>query len=187
MITIGSLWLAILLAAVLMWIASAIIWTVLPHHKSEYKGLPDEDAVRNALQPQNLRPGLYNIPHLKTREELETPAAQKNFSEGPVGYLTVLPNGVPNMGKAMVLQFIYFLIIGGIVAYVTSRTLEPGAAYLAVFQIAGTVAWVACGVGIIPEAIWFGRPWSVVIKHQLDALAYGLLTGGVFGWLWPAG
>ena len=37
----------------------------------------------------------------------------------------------------------------------------------------------------VPDAIWFGRPWSFVMKGQFDALLYALLTAGVFGWMWP--
>ncbi len=37
----------------------------------------------------------------------------------------------------------------------------------------------------VPDAIWFGRPWSAIGKNLFDALMYGLLTAGVFGWLWP--
>ena len=61
----------------------------------------------------------------------------------------------------------------------------PGADYLKVFQIAGTTAWVAHSFGVIPDAIWFGRPWSNTIKDVVDGVVYGLLTAGVFGWLWP--
>ncbi len=60
MVDFGMLWLPILLSAVLAWIASAIAWTVSPHHKSDFQGLPDEEAARQALQPQNLEPGLYD-------------------------------------------------------------------------------------------------------------------------------
>ena len=65
MITIASLWLAILVASVIVWIASALIWTVMPHHKSDYKGLPDEEAARQALSPQDLKPGMYYIPYIQ--------------------------------------------------------------------------------------------------------------------------
>ena len=57
--------------------------------------------------------------------------------------------------------------------------------YLTVFRLTGTVAFVSYGMGIIPDAIWFGRPWSTVFKHLFDALVYSLLTAGAFGWLWP--
>ncbi|MFQ6022809.1 MAG: hypothetical protein ACE5NW_08815 [Acidiferrobacterales bacterium] len=186
MVTLGSLWLAILLAAVVVWIASALIWMVLPHHKSDYKGLPDEEAARKALTPQDLAPGQYNIPHCASMEEMKKPEVQKKFEEGPAGFITILPRGVPAMGKPMVLTFVYYLIVGVIIAYVASRTLAPGADYLAVFRVTSTIAWLAYGAAIIPDAVWFGRPWSAVGKHLIDALVYALLTAGVFGWLWPS-
>ena len=54
MVTIASLWLSIFLASFLVFIASAIIWTVMPHHKSDFKSLPDETAARKALTPHIL-------------------------------------------------------------------------------------------------------------------------------------
>ena len=89
------------------------------------------------------------------------------------------------MGKNMVLSLVYYLLVGGMVAYLAGRTLGPGTPYLKVFQIVGTVAWLAHGWGVITDGIWFGRPWGAIAKHLIDSLAYGLLTGGVFGWLWP--
>lgn len=185
MVTIGSLWLAILLSGVIVWVASALIWTVLPYHKSDFKKLPNEEAARNALKPQNLAPGQYNILYLSSMAEFKKPEVIKKMEEGPVGFITILPRGVPSMGKNMALSFIYYLVIGLLVAYVTGRTVAPGTEYLAVFRVAGTVAWLAYGTAVIPEAVWFGRPWSVVGKNLFDALIYGLLTAGVFGWLWP--
>ncbi len=186
MITITSLWLAILLAAAFSWVMSAIVWMAMPHHKTDYAKFPDEDAVRAALKPQNIQPGQYNIPHMADWGECKTDEGKARFSDGPVGYMTVVPSQMPAMGGMMVKQFVFFLVVGFVVAYVCSRTLAPGTDYLKVFQIAGTVAWLANGFALVPEAIWFGRPWSNVIKSLFDAFLYALLTAGVFGWLWPA-
>ena len=65
MITIGSLWLAIVISSVLVWLASFVVWVVLPHHKRDYRSLPNEEAARSTLTPQKLLPGQYNIPHLR--------------------------------------------------------------------------------------------------------------------------
>lgn len=184
MVTLGSLWLPIVLSAGLVWITSAIIWMVLPHHKKDYQGLPDEDATRAVLNPQNLRPGQYNIPHCESMADMKKPEVQKKFDEGPVGFITILPNGMPAMGRNMALTFVFYLVISVIVAYVASRTLAPGSEYLAVFRVVATVTWLAYGTAVIQDAIWFGRPWSSVIKSLFDALVYALVTAGVFGWLW---
>ena len=183
MVTIGSLWMPVLVSAIIVWFASFLVWVVLPHHKSEYKGVPDEDATIKSLG--DIPPGLYNIPHLTAMEDVKKPEVIKRFEGGPTGFLTVVPRGVPNMGKSMFFSFVYYALVGVMVAYIAGRTLELDAPYLRVFQITGTVAWLAHGWGVITDGIWFGRPWGAIAKHMIDALAYGLLTGGVFGWLWP--
>lgn len=183
MITILSLWLPILFSAVIVFLASMIVWPTL--HRSDYKGLPDEEAAVKALRPQRLQPGMYNIPNIANRSDAKKPEVLKKFLEGPVGFLTVLPNRFPPMGLNLMLSFVYYLAVGVFVAYISSRTLPAGAEYLTVFRLSGTVAWLAYGMAIIPEAIWFGRPWKAVGRTLIDALIYGLLTAGVFGWLWP--
>jgi hypothetical protein len=186
MVTIASLWIAILLAAVLVFVASALIWMVLPHHHSDFKGFPDEGSVLDALRGQNLTPGQYDFPHIASHDELKKPEVQQRFADGPIGFFTVKSPGVPSMGKAMALSFVYYIVIGAAVAYLASRTVAPGAEYAEVFRVTGTIAWYAYGLGVVPEAIWFGRPWSGVWKHLLDAFIYACLTAGVFAWLWPA-
>lgn len=81
MVTIASLWLSLLLATVLVWIASALVWMVLPHHKSDYRRVPDEDGARAALTP-DLAPGQYMIPHLTEWDPAKDPEGAKKFAEG---------------------------------------------------------------------------------------------------------
>jgi ABC-type antimicrobial peptide transport system permease subunit len=185
MITIMTLWLAIIVSALFVWIASALLWTVLPNHKKDYKGLPDEEAARNALKPQDLKPGQYVVPFVTEMKQMKDKDVVKKFEEGPVAYMTVVPKGIPSMGKNMVFSLIYYIIVGIFVAYLASRFLSADTEYLTVFRLTGTVAFVAYGMGIIPDAIWFGRPWSAVFKNLFDSLIYSLLTAGTFGWLWP--
>ena len=61
----------------------------------------------------------------------------------------------------------------------------PGADYLDVFRVVGVAGFLAYAAGQVPAAIWMGKPWSVTWKEVLDGLIYGLVTAGVFGWLWP--
>ncbi len=183
MISIFSLWMPILLSAVIVFIASALVWMALPHHKKDFKQVPDEAAAREALK--GIAPGQYNIPHVANMEDLKKEEERRKFEEGPVGFLTVLPNGVPGMGKNLVMSFVYYVVAGIFIAYILSRTLGPDANYMTVFRLASVTAFLAYGgLGMAQEANWFGRPWSAVLKNAFDALFYGLLTGGVFGWLW---
>ena len=55
--TLAGLWLPIVVSAVLVFVASSLIWNVLGAHKWHIKGLPDEAAAREALGKQGLAPG----------------------------------------------------------------------------------------------------------------------------------
>ena len=184
MVSLFALWLPILLSAVIVFVASSIIHMVLPYHRSDYKQLPDEDKLRAALRSAGLQPGLYHFPFC-THKEMNTPAAQEKFKEGPVGFVTIFPSGPPNMPKFLGLWFVYCLILGVFTAYLTGRTVAFGAHYRVVFRVVGTAAFMAYGLGPMVNGIWKGQPWSVVFKEAFDGLVYALLTAGTFGWLWP--
>ncbi|HEX9582831.1 MAG TPA: hypothetical protein VF970_17150 [Gemmatimonadales bacterium] len=183
MIPIMSLWLPIVLSAVLVFLASALVWMALPHHKTDWKGLPNEEAARSALK--GVARGLYAVPFAAGMDLSKDPSVAKKFEEGPVAHITVMPAGPIRMGGMLVRSFLFYLAVCVGVAYVTGRTLDHTADYLAVFRVAGTTAWFAFGLGVIPDSIWFGRPWSSTVKHLADSLLYALLVGGVFGWRWP--
>ncbi len=179
--SILDLWLPILVSAAACWLMSAVIWTLLKYHNKDYRQTADEEAVRAALKGN--APGYYLLPFCTDPGELKDPQLKQKYENGPNAYITMLPSGIPGMGPRLVSQFVFFLLIGVTCAYLVTRTLAPDAAYLEVFRIAGTVAFVANSFALLPESIWFGRPWSITVKNFVDALLYSLLTGGVFGWL----
>ena len=59
---ISSLLLPILLSAAFVFVVSSIIHMLLPYHKGDYKKVPDEAGVMDALRPFNLAPGDYSVP-----------------------------------------------------------------------------------------------------------------------------
>jgi hypothetical protein len=54
-----------------------------------------------------------------------------------------------------------------------------------VFQIAGAAAFSGYALALMQNSIWYGRNWGTTLRGMIDGLIYGLLTAGVFGWLWP--
>jgi hypothetical protein len=184
MVPLAALWLPILLSAVIVFIASSIMHTVLPYHRSDYRQLPDEDNLLAVLRAAGLTRGLYIFP-FTTHKDMKTPAMQEKYKQGPVGMMTILPNGPVAMPKFLGQWFGYCLIVAFFVAYLTGHTVAQGTPYLAVFRVAGTVAFMAYGLGQASNAIWKGQTWSMTIKEVVDGLVYGLLTAGTFGWLWP--
>jgi len=184
MVPLAALWLPILLSAVIVFVASSIMHTVLPYHQNDYHKLPDEDNLLASLRAAGLKRGLYVFPFC-THKEMKSPAIMEKYKQGPVGMVTVFPSGPPAMGKFMGLWFVYCLIVAFFVAYLTAHTVAPGAHYLVVFRVAGTAAFLAYGLGHLSNGIWKGQTWSATIKEVFDGLVFGLLTAGTFGWLWP--
>lgn len=179
--SIMTLWQPVLLSAVLAFIAGSVIWMVMPWHKKDWAKTPDEEAARNALR--DLSPGQYSLPHCADQAAFQDPAWQQKSKDGPVAFITVVPSGLPVMGPKLIMMFVYNLVVAIVCAYFVSRTMAPDADYLAVFRVAGAVAFIAYGMAYVQDSVWFGRPWSATMKTFLDALIYSLLTGGAFGWL----
>ncbi|MGA7908549.1 MAG: hypothetical protein WCA16_14155 [Candidatus Sulfotelmatobacter sp.] len=185
MVPLTALWLPILLSAVIVFVASSIIHMVLPVHKSDYRKLPDEDKVLDALRTAGVTAGrTYHFPHC-SHKDMKSPEMTEKFKRGPIGLLNVMPSGPPALGKFLGQWFVYCIVVGIFVAYLTGRTESAGTPYLQVFRVAGTAAFLGYAVGQIQDSIWKGQTWGVTLKHVFDGLIYGLLTAGTFGWLWP--
>ena len=62
MVTLTALWLPILVAAVLVFVASSVIHMALPWHSKDFKRFADADSVLDALRAFDLAPGDYAAP-----------------------------------------------------------------------------------------------------------------------------
>lgn len=176
-----DLWLPIVVSAAVVFLASAAVWMFLKWHNSDWHRTADEEAVRRVLSGS--APGVYLVPYVMDPGAIKDPEVAKKYVDGPQAYITVVPNGIPSMGGKLFGTFIFYLFVGVLCAYILTRTTGPDAGYLTVFRITGTVAWIAYGVAYIQDSVWFGKPWSITVKNLIDALIYGLLTAGIFGWL----
>lgn len=185
MVSLGSLWLPILVSSVLVFITSSIVHMVLKYHNKDYTRLPNEDAVRAALRSGNPPPAQYILPYCTDPKEMQKPEIKQKYVEGPVAVLNILRPGVPAMGKNLAQWFAFLLVVSLLIAYVAARAIPPGTRYLHVFRIVGAVGFLAYGAGQFPAAIWMGKPWKIAWKEAFDGLLYGLVTAGTFGWLWP--
>jgi hypothetical protein len=180
-----ALWLPILLSAVIVFFASFVMHMVLTYHRSDYRQLPDEDRITDALRNAAVTRGpAYFFPYCSFEEMKSAPMIEK-MKRGPVGFLTVLPSGPPAMGKNLVQWFLYCVVISIFAAYLSRHTLAPGATFLQVCRVVGIVALLGYGAAHIQESIWSGRSWTVTFKHLFDSVIFAALTAVTFGWLWP--
>lgn len=186
MVSLTALWLPILVSAVLAFVASSILHLVLKYHSTDYRKLPDEEVVVEAMRRANVPRGAYMFPAPDDPKDFATPEMRAKFEKGPVGILLVRSSGPPAMGKYMVQWFLFCLLVSVFSGYVAAHALGAGTEYLEVFRIVGTVAFMGYAFGDLVDTIWKSQQWSTTLKNLFDGLVYALLTAGVFGWLWPS-
>ena len=184
MVFLGALWIPILVSAVLVFVASSLFWMVIKHHDSDWKGLPGEETILEALRKAKVPRGQYRFPYASARE-MQSPEMKKKMADGPSGFLLFWDRWDGSMGKNLGQWFVYLIAVSIFVAYVTGRVLPAGAAGMSIFRVAGTVAVLAYAAAIVPRSIWWGQSWSMTFKEVFDGIVYGLLTGAAFCWLWP--
>jgi hypothetical protein len=184
MTVLHALWLPILLSSVFAFIASCVIHMALPWHKGDVARLPQEDKVMDALRPFAIPPGDYMLPRCSSSQEMKSPEFAAKLEKGPVMGITVMPNGPMQVGKSMLLWFVYLVAVNVVAAYVTGHALPRGAKYTAVFRIAGPTAFLGYAGALWQNSIWYRRSWSTTVRSTVDGLIYAGLAAGTFGWLW---
>ena len=182
----GSLWLQVIVSAVVVFVASSILHMALKYHKADHKRLPNEDAVREAIARGNPAPGIYFTPYCADMKQMKEPATKEKFDKGPVALLTVFPKGLPKMPKHLTLWFGFIVLVSFVAAYVARHTLQPGDDGMLVMRITGTVAFAGYGLSHVSDSIWKGQPWANTLRALVDGAIYALLTGLTFRLLWPA-
>lgn len=184
MVSLTALWLPIVLSAVVVFVASSIIHMALPWHSRDFKKFASEDAVLDALRPFDLAAGDYVAPLAQSMSQMGSPEFKARLERGPRIQLTVL--GAQNsMGRNLAVWFVYLIVVGAFAGYVAGLTLGPGAQYMSVFRTTSTVALAGYALALWQSWIWYSRSLGYTVRTTLDGLVYALLTGGVFGWLWP--
>jgi len=183
MVSLLDLWLPILLAALVVQVASTMIHMALPFwHTADYRHVDDDRTFVEGAR--GLQSGLYLFPRLVPKPTAEQKA---EWESGPTGLMYLRNPARFSFGRTIAIYSLYCLVSAVFVAYIASETLPAGTPYLRVFQIAGAAGTIFWSFGNnISDAIWYGKPWPVAFKYVIDGLLYGLLMGGVFGWLWPA-
>ena len=185
MVTLLELWLPILLSAAAVWFWAFLSWAILPVHKRDFGGLPDEEALLRAVRELNLPQGAYGFPYCKDNAQRNDPAFVEKWKSGPAGLLN-LWNPKASMGMNMVLSFVVYLVVSILVGYIGyGAGLPRGAGFGKVFQVLGAAGILAYTFSFLPQMIWFQANGYAKLAGILDGLISGVLTGLIFAWLWP--
>ena len=184
MVSLAHLWLPILLSTVIAFIASSAIHMLLGYHSTDWRRFPNEDGVLDALGKFNLPPGDYAGPRSNGMKEMGTREFQAKLAKGPRVVMTI-QGPSSTMTRSLALWAVYLLVVSLFAAYVASLAFEAGTPYMRVFRLTSTVAFAGYALAAWHDWIWYSRSSGYTLKTTVDGLVYALLTGGVFGWLWP--
>jgi hypothetical protein len=182
-----GLWLPIIAAAVGVFVASSIVHMVLPYHRTDVRKLPadKEDAVLDALNRIAVAPGDYAVPHAGSSAGMRDPAFIAKATRGPLAFMTLAPGAAPSMGPSLALWFVYCLVVSTCTALLVWQIVGPGGDPRLAFHYGGLIGLLAYGMALPQHSIWYRRSWATTFKSLFDSLIYGLVTGGIFAWLWP--
>ena len=173
---LAELWLPILATWLATHVLSTIAWTVLPHHKPEWKPITLEGDLASSLRLT--KPGEQYL--------LNEPGGDGAVGMDPARCkgMLVLWKHKPNMGKNIGMTLAYFLFCAVAIGYLADIAFPAGSetAAIDVFRFTATIALLAHAVGDLPTVIWFRRKFWM---DFVDGVAYSLATGAAFALLWP--
>lgn len=187
---LSQLWLPIVVSAVAVWIAGAVIWMAMPHHKKDMLELPNRTEAIEKIRSLGLPPGNYMFPAGGcSKETMKDPEVQRCWKEGPLGYISLWKTP-PKMGGNMIGTFCVHVVVSVLVGYLAWVTIGGGAAGLAglgaepgfgrIFQVAGTAGILAYAFSHVPNGLWFGASKRAIAMNIVDGVVYGLIMGAVF-------
>ncbi|MEM9064326.1 MAG: hypothetical protein AAGB51_02430 [Planctomycetota bacterium] len=185
-----GLWLPILVSSVVVFFLSGLFWQGPLHHKADINMLPadKEDKLFAMLKELNLDPKFYMFPSwagMQSKDPEEKKAGVDRWKSGPWGTVNLTP-GVPNYARNLGLTFASMLVATIVVGYLASLALQPGAGFVSVFQFVGTASVLGYALAFWPGSLFFGKPMRMLLLETIDGVVYGLVTGVIFGLLWPA-
>ena len=175
-----SLILPIVLSTVALFFASFLAWMVIPLHRKDWVKLEREDDLIATVRDLGASPGNYMFPGCETPADMKSEEYNKKWETGPCGTITVFPK--VSMGKNLVLTFLFFLSCNICLAYLATLGLDEGASFRQVFRFVSTAGLLTFLAAIVQHAIWFHNR---IIGHIIESIGYAIITGVIFGALWP--
>lgn len=184
-VTIAELWLPLLIASVVVFFASSIMWMAMPHHKKDIVFIGDKETeFLKTLNNLDLKPALYMYPGCEMKD-LKTDEGAAKWNTGPWGVITIYPNK-PNFGMNLFKTFIAYFCITLFVVYITGLSVAHGENYMHVFRVAATTAILGHCMGSLVGDFFMGKPTRFIITCFFDGVVYSLITAGILASMWPA-
>jgi hypothetical protein len=174
---------AALLAAVVLFFWGFVWWTVLPFAGWTMKGVPNEEAVAGTLKASVPESGVFFSPFCDQSATSEVQeAVAKKRQEGPVVELIYRKDGVDAMSPAYFARGYVHLAVSALLAAALLSLAAPALpGYLSrvgFVALLGLFAAFALNVG---DIVWFHHPWQWPVMLAAFNASGWLLASLVLG------
>jgi len=186
MVAMSSLFIPVVVSAVLVFVVSSVIHMATPWHKGDYASVPKEDEVMQVLRPFGLPPGDYMMPRPASMDEMRSPAFVERSTRGPRVVMTVLPGGPTSIGRNLIAWLVYLLLVGVLVAGLDALALRRGQDYHDVFHVTLLASFLGYAAALWQMTVWYNRSIGTTIRSTIDGFVYALVSAAVFSFFWPA-
>lgn len=163
-----------LVGAVVLFVTNSICWMVLKHHMSDFKQMPNRDAVEAALK--GIQPGgFYCLPHMADfGNNCKDPAMIARFAAGPNVSIVAGKPGPMMAGSVFAYGFLLNLVeAASLVCILHAMTGVNDTVHAVVY--AALLGGLVRGAGAASQAIWMRHPWTFAVKLIGDGVvAYAL-------------
>ena len=186
MVSLGALWLPIVLSAVLVFVAQQ---ASSPWCSATTTRITPRCPTRTPCGPRSgagiRRPKQYVIPYCEPKD-MGSPRPSGSSRRVPSCVLNLKPTGSFGMGPSLVQWFVFSLVLSFFVAYVASHALPAGSGIPAGVpdRGRGLRSWGTPPGNCRPPSGWASRGWWPEESVRRAGVRAG--DGGrSFGWLWP--
>ena len=169
-----------IVGGVVLFIWSALVWTVVPLHKPSLHNIPNEEAVIGALKANMGEKGLYVFPAMPDMGAGQTSADAytQKMKQGPVGVIVFDPQGMDSMMPGQfIVGFLLDLVAALLAAWLLSRSTALASPYVSRVMFCGVLGIFASFISFLPGWNWMGYPMDYTTAMVADTILGWLITG----------
>ena len=167
-----------LIGGIVLFLWSAISWTIFPWQKAQMGSFADEKEVQSTIMDNVKGSGLYVLPNLNAyaNKSNEMADAKARMSTGPFVVAAVSVEGRnPNMAGSLLASLIVKIVAACLVTWLLLQV--PNRNYNQSVKFV-TVAGVAIALlAALPNAIWFGFPGPFVMGSIFEMIVGWFFAG----------
>ncbi|OGV96124.1 hypothetical protein A2W24_01910 [Microgenomates group bacterium RBG_16_45_19] len=176
----GKIFLAALLGGIALFIWGAVSHMALGLGDSNFKGIPNEEAVLSAMKTNLTEPGLYFFPWMDMKNS--SPEAMKAWEEkymaGPNGLLVYHPTGEkPLAPKQLIIQFLTDFLAVLFATILLAKAASNISGYFGRVIFVATFGLISTLALSFPYWNWYGFPFGHTLAELIEQVVGFFIAG----------